>query len=57
MEEIVGKGVSFLTEELTYSGNIERWASLIAEFLLRFEELGWITINRELIKNRILRPE
>jgi len=46
-----------LTEELTYSGNIERWASLIAEFLLRFEELGWITINRELIKNRILRPE
>jgi hypothetical protein len=34
-------------DELTFSGDLKRWAELTAKLLLEFERRGWITIARE----------
>jgi hypothetical protein len=53
MEASLGKGTTFLTERLTFSGDMDRWASLIGKLLIEYEKLGYITINMEPIRHKL----
>jgi hypothetical protein len=53
MEENLGKEIYILTERLTFSGDMDRWASLIGKLLIEYQKLGYITINTEAIRRNL----